>query len=217
MPDQPEDRWSDGNTPPSGEVQKTDQPRPRRRALRLAAAIGIIVGGLCIVLGTLALVVELGPHNSGKHQPTARLTATFKGHGNKHPRRILIPGPGQYEVAWSFSCPPGRTGGFKMAESRAAVAGNAEVKYPGRRGSGTWLDPRTARKRTLFIVTDCNWHVNAVPASSATPSPGRGDQHKTLVSHAHKKHHGRKAHPHKKQHRHVPEHPRSPGATRRPT
>ena len=207
--DHPEDRWSNGNAPSGGDVSKADLPRPRPRALRLAGAIGIIVGGLCVVLGTLALVVELGPRHPGKARPTPRATVLiYKGHHTERPRRIKIPGPGSYEVAWSFTCPPGRTGTFKMADSRAALADGADASLTrAPSGNGHLLDSRTGSRRSLFIVSDCNWEVKvfrSASTASATPQPGPGDnrklkhQHRTVVANAHNKHHGHKRYPHKK-------------------
>jgi len=205
--DHPEDRWSNGSAPSGGDVSKADLPKPRRRALRLAGAIGIIVGGLCVVLGTLALVVELGPRHPGKARPTPRATLLTKGHRTERPRRIKIPGPGSYEVAWSFTCSPGRTGTFKIAFSPAALAEGAGVTDSGPSGNGHLLDSRTGSRRSLFIVSDCSWKVKVFrPAStaSAAPHPGRGDnlklkhQHRPVVRNAHNKHHGHQRYPHKK-------------------
>jgi hypothetical protein len=197
--DHPEDRWSDASTPSGGEFPRADLPRPRRRALRLAGAIGIIVGGLCVVLGTLALVVEVGPRRA--------TVLTYQGHHTERPKQIKITWPGSHEVAWSFTCPPGRTGTFKMAGSRAAVTGNAPVAASGPNGNGHWLDRRTQRRRSLFILADCSWEFKVFrPAStaSAAPQPGPGDnhnpgnQHRPGPANAHKKYHGHKKHPHTK-------------------
>lgn len=206
--DHPEDRWPDGRTPSSGEVPQADLPRPRRRALRLAGAIGIIAGGLCVVLGTLALVVELGPRHPGKARPTSQATILIKtGHDTESPERIKITWLGRYEVAWSFTCRPGRTGTFKMADSRADLADGADVTATGSSRSGVWPDRSTPRRGSLFILADCSWELKVLrPAStaSAAPQPGSRDnrkpkhQHRTVVANANNKDHGHKKHPHKK-------------------
>jgi len=205
--DHPEDRWSNGSAPSGGDASRADLPRQRPRALRLAGAIGIIVGGLCVVLGTLALVVELGPRHPGKARPTPRATFLTKGPHTERPWPIKITWLGNYEVAWSFTCPPGRTGTFKMADSRAALADGRGVAASGSSRSGVWPGRSTPGRRSLFIVADCSWKVKVSrPAStaSATPQPGTGDnrkpkhQHRTVVANAHNKHHGHKRYPHKK-------------------
>jgi hypothetical protein len=204
--DHPEDRWSNGSAPSGGDIPRAGQPRQRPRALRLAAAIGIIVGGLCVVLLTLALVVELGPRHPSKARPTPRASVLlYNGPHTAHPKPINITWLGNYEVAWSFTCRPGRTGTFKMALGRAALADGADVVASGSSRSGVWVGRSTPGRRSLFLVSDCSWKVKVFkPAStaSAAPQPGPGDNrklkhhHRTMVAIAHNRHHGHKKHPH---------------------
>jgi hypothetical protein len=57
-----------------------DRPR-ERRALRLLAAIGAVVGGLCLVVATMELVVELGPR---QHRVAGPIVLAV--HGSRHDR-----------------------------------------------------------------------------------------------------------------------------------
>ena len=185
-----EGQWPDGGTPPGGRSSRIGWLHPRRRAVRLAGAIGVMVGVLGIVLGTLALVVEMGPRSPGKARPTAQ-TTSYQRHGNGKLQSVPLPGSGPFQVDWSFSCRDGRTGTFKIAGSRAAVtAANATS---GHSLHGTFRDRRT-RTRRIFVVSTCDWRVhvsNATP--SASPSPDPASQH-TPPGHKHKKHHRHKKH-----------------------
>jgi hypothetical protein len=182
---------------PGSRVFRKGRHCPRGRALRLAAAIGTIVGGLSIVLGTLALVVELGPRQPGKPRPAAGAVLTYSWHRTQRPRKIEIPGPGLYSVAWSFRCRPGRTGGFKMADTQAAATANAEVTDSGPRGQGNWLDDRTGR-RSLYVAADCNWQaiVRPVTRAPAAPQQGNGGHHGAPVPYPHHEHQGYDKHLH---------------------
>jgi YD repeat-containing protein len=180
----------DGSTPPGGRSSRIGWLHPRRRAVRLAGAIGVMVGVLCIVLGTLALVVEMGPRSPGKAQPTAQ-TTSYQRHGNGKLQSVTIPGRGPFKVDWSFSCPHGRTGTFKIAGSRAAVA--AANATSGHSRKGTFQDLR-AGTRHLFIVSTCAWAVH-FPHASPSPSPTPDDaQHHTPPGHKPKNHHRHKEH-----------------------
>jgi hypothetical protein len=175
--------------PPDGGSPRIGWLHPRRRAVRLAGAIGVMVGVLTIVLGTLALVVEMGPRHPGKAQPTAQ--TAYTGHGNGQPQSFTLTGRGPSQIDWSFSCSDGRTGTFKIADSRAAVtAANATS---GHSRNGTFRDRRTGTRR-LFVVSTCDWRVHVSNASpSASPSPDAAPPH-TPPGHKHKKHHRHKKH-----------------------
>jgi len=187
-----EGQWPDGSTPPGGRSSRIGWLHPRRRAVRLAGAIGVMVGVLGIVLGTLALVVEMGPRSPGKARPTAQ-TTSYQRHGNGKLQSVPLQGSGPFQVDWSFSCPHGRTGTFKIAGSRAAVA--AANAISGHSKKGTFRDHRTGT-RHLFVVSTCTWVVHVARASSnASPTPHAAPQrtppgHKHKNHHRHKKHHG---------------------------
>src|SRR5690348_6910493 len=96
---------SESQMPGSGQ-HRQPQRRTLRRPLRLLAAIGIILGGLCLVLAMMGVMIELGPH-----QPqlvAGRTLGTYQGLRTKHPMKILVPHAGLFGVAWKFRCPPGR-------------------------------------------------------------------------------------------------------------
>jgi len=184
-----EGQWPAGSMLPGGGSPRIGWLHPRRRAVRLAGAIGVMVGVLCIVLGTLALVVELGPRHPGKPQPTAH--TAYTGHGNGQPQSIQIPGPGPYEVDWSFNCPSGHTGAIKLGGSRDAATANADLAK-GHHGHGSLLDRRTGTDRALYVVSTCHWTVNVHrPSPTASPTPPQS-WHKHKHHHWHKKHHRHK-------------------------
>jgi hypothetical protein len=199
--DEPEDRWSDSSASPGDNVSRITWLHPRRRAARLAAAIGVVLGVLCIVLGTLALVVELGPRSPAKPRLTAHGPGEHSGSGNGQPQSFQVRGPGPHDIAWSFSCPRGQTG-FKMADSRSAISSNPGVNWPGAHGSGLWLDLRDGGHRVV-IITMCSWHARVFGPTS-TPGPSRSDQPQqaTPAAHTQAKQHGNDKHRHKKKAHH---------------
>jgi hypothetical protein len=208
--DKPEDRWSDGGASPGGNVPRIAWLHPRRRAARLAVAIGVVLGVLCIVLGTLALVVELGPRGPGKPPVTARGPVEHSGSGNGQPESFRVRGPGPHDIAWSFNCPRGQTG-FKMADSRPATSSKPGVNSRGSQGSGLWIDVRDGGHRVV-IITMCRWHASVFGPGS-TPEPSRSDQPQraTPAAHRQSKQHGYDKHRHKKKaHHHRQRHSPAP-------
>ena len=207
---EPEDRWSDGSTSPGGNISRIGWLHPRRRAMRLAAAIGVVLGVLCIVLGTLALVVELGPRSPAKPGLTARILHSYKGSGGRKPKEIQVPATGHFEVDWSFSCPLGQSGTFKIADNPAAAAGNPDFSRSGASESGKWLDVGDGRP-SLVVISDCRWHAKVLrPKGTPEPSHGSQHQHGTLAAHRRHKGHGYDKPGHKKAHHHRQKHSPAP-------
>ena len=203
---EPGDRWSDGSRSPGGDVSRIGWLHPRRRAVRLAAAIGVVLGVLCIVLGTLALVVELGPRHPAKQRLMARI---YGGPGNEGPKRIRVPPTGHFEVDWRFSCPPGQTGTFKLADNRRAAAAHPDVNKSGASKSGHWRDVGDGR-RTLVVISSCSWHARVVPKATSGPSQGGNHRHGMLAAHRRHKGHGYDKPGHKKAHHHRQKHSPAP-------
>lgn len=181
-------RQPDGQQPPERTQPDSDlawegwqQPRGRR-PLRLIAAIGAITGGLCVVLAMIGLVVEFGSGRPDAGKPAVGKTVhTYTGSGTRRPRPIQVPRAGLYGVAWSFSCPPGRSGAFTMKDGGGRAASKAEVAASGPHGKGTWWERRDRPVRSLYVVADCSWKALVVrPATGGTPAPhsGRGAAHK---------------------------------------
>jgi hypothetical protein len=206
---EPADGWSDGGTPPGGRVSKIGWLHPRRRAVRLAAAIGVVLGVLCIVLGTLALVVELGPAHPAKPHLTAFGHGRYEGSGNGQAESIPVGGRGPHVVAWSFRCPRGKSG-FKMAIGRPTNPSSPGVNSPDVHGSGHWLDPRNGR-HSVVIITKCNWRARVFkPNPTPKPSNSSGHQHGALTTNPHNKQHGYDKPGHKRK-AHYPRQNHSPG------
>jgi hypothetical protein len=206
---EPADRWSDDSTMPGGHVSKIGWLHPRRRAVRLAAAIGVVLGVLCIVLGTLALVVELGPGRPAKPYLTALGHGKYTGSGVGRPQSIRVRGPGPHDVEWNFTCPRGQTG-FKMADSGAGLASNPDVNSHDARGSGLWQDLRSGG-HGVVIITKCTWHAR-VFRPSPTPEASSGKhRHAAVGKNPHNKRHGYDKPGHKRNaHHHKHKHSRSP-------
>jgi hypothetical protein len=205
--------------PRSGQHRHPYHPRGRR-PLRLLAAIGAAVGGLCLVLATLELVVQLGPRHPGTATPVA---SAIRGSGSDRPAKIHL--PRRYMITWSFRCPPGKRGTFWLDSASASGPGRTEQRASGPRRSGTWRPRSDESARDLYVVSDCAWSARLIPPDeTASPAPratgrhGRrhrrhGDQHAQKKHRGHSKHkkqrhkrpkntkHKHKKHKHKK-HKH---------------
>jgi hypothetical protein len=202
---QPDNRRPDERTATGREVAWNGWQQPHgRRALRLIAAIGTIVGGLCVVLATMALVVEFGSRSPGPPKPTiGRTLATYSGPGAQPPRPIPIPRAGTYGIAWSFSCRPGQSGAFTVEDRSDPATSKADIAASGTSGKGTWWDRRTRTVRTLYVIADCSWKARVVrPATAGAPTTQAGNDaaHKPKHQHKNRGHvqHGQKMHKQKK-------------------
>jgi hypothetical protein len=211
---QPEGRSPRERTPSNGDVSWEGWPPQRGcRALRLLATIGAAVGGVCLVLALLELVVQLGP----RHHPTARPATgakvlTFHGHPTEHPKKIRL--PARYAIRWSFSCPRGNTGTFSLDVASPANPGKPEVTESGHQRTGTWRGHRGPGARSVYIVSSCDWRARLIPpadVSSPEPQPGRTHRGKAPHHGGHKKHHGH-AKGHKK---HAKKKPKKPKKAKR--
>ena len=202
---QPDGRRPDERTAPGREVAWNGwQPAHGRRALRLIAAIGTIVGGLCVVLATMALVVEFGSRPPGPPKLTiGRTLGTYSGPGAQPPRPIRIPRSGLYGIAWSFSCRPGQSGAFAVEDHSDPAVSKADITATGTSSKATWWDRRARTVRTLYVIADCSWKARVVrPATTVAPTTqaGSGAAHKPKHQHNNRGHgqHRQKKHKHKK-------------------
>lgn len=192
-----------------------------RRALRLLAAIGAVLGALCLVLAAMGLVVELGPHHR-------RAVTAFRGYSTDPPKKIRL--PRRYGIAWSFSCPAGRVGTFSVDAASDGGPGTPKSTMSGQRGQGTWRARRGRPARSLYIVSDCDWRARLIPppgTSSPEPQPGGNGQkkhhghgkghqkHKKLKKKAKKQKHAMKKHA-KNMHRKKPHHKKKHSKKPRP-
>ncbi len=201
---QPQGRRPDDRAHPDGDQAWTGWQQPHgRRALRLFAAIATIVGGLCLVLAMMELMVKLGPRQAdAPRQVVGRTLHVYSGGPTDHPKRLPLPHARLYGIAWKFRCPPGQSGAFKVEDPARGGLNKPDVSFSGSHHHKVWWDKYARPPRSLYVVAACDWSVRIVlPPKTQTiaPHPGHGASHKPKHEHkAHKKHpHKPKKHPHK--------------------
>jgi hypothetical protein len=159
------------------------------RALRLLAAAGAGVMGLCVVVGAVALVAAAtGPprathlaseaqrsasqraRNSGAAQRAgprpagaSRSQAVFAGPGSGRTRPFSIGGNGIWTLEWSYSCQPlGYPGSFVVSEDDAHTSG-VSVHETGTAGHGATWAYQDAGTHTLAVRSRfCTWTLRVL-------------------------------------------------------
>lgn len=158
------------------------------QALRLVVTAGMWAAGLCLVIGSIALVVAAaGPNQSGSRlaaqsgpasqagtapeprpglAPGSQTLAAFAGRGNATTRQFSVAARSQWLLRWRYSCPAGlRTGQFIVAGTAAneQVLG-ASVTENGSSGHGTSGLSLAAGRHSLVVISTCSWTMTVVRA-----------------------------------------------------
>lgn len=164
--------------------------RPRlHRSLRLIIATGTATAGLCLVIAMVAMVAAAGgtsaasTASSGKEprpgmtaggqpgtgthsggQPSYRAGRTleeFQGTGSGERGKFNIPAPGQWGIAWSYSCARNTPGTFVLGQTNVGLAYAIDVNVHGLGGHGlTWVTG--AGQHSLVIISGCTWQLRVV-------------------------------------------------------
>jgi hypothetical protein len=161
------------------------QPTPMRlhtrRALRLVATAGTWAAGLCLVIGSVALVAEAagptsatrgtaaagvaGVHRAGTQATAghgaaaAPVTRTFTGTGNRTTGQFIVAPGSRWELRWSYSCPARAPGGHLIIREGGAGNTGVSVLAAGAAGAGrSWTySPGTAHY--LVVLASCTWTI----------------------------------------------------------
>jgi hypothetical protein len=103
---------------------------------------------------------------SGTASPPAAggpvVLARFSGSGAKTTRRFTVPGSGNWELKWSYSCASlGSKGNFAVTEDQAGPTG-VTVSELGLHGRGVTHAYGDAGRHYLVVNSECAWRLTAV-------------------------------------------------------
>lgn len=160
------------------------------RALRLCATAGTAVAGLCLVVGSVALVAAAtGPapathpgaaaRAGSRQQRTAStggaktagpgpagsrgVLAVISGHGSETTRPFAVGGNGTWTLRWSYSCQAsGRRGSFMVDVGGPGSISGAFVNVIGTAGHGASRAYRDDGTHYLAISSDCAWRIRVL-------------------------------------------------------
>jgi hypothetical protein len=148
------------------------------RALRLAGVAGAWAAGLCLVIGSVALVAETAQPTSATHVSTAAgvrhlgngklaghaartgpLTRTFRGTGSQTTGQFTEAARRRWNLRWSYACPAGPAGGRLLIREGGAGSTGVSASASGPAGGGsTWIYSRAAA-HYLVVITNCAWTI----------------------------------------------------------
>jgi hypothetical protein len=216
-----------------------DQPPPHR-LVRLLLTAGGAAAGMCLVVGLVTLMVALGaPHHQapraagqfgghsgesranggGAGRKVGRTVAAVSGHGGRLGREIPVHEQTVWGLAWSFHCPPGRSGEFTVRDSDHAAGNRVDFTASGAHRAGLWW-VRARTFRVLHIVSGCPWHARVVlPAEAPHPSASPRPEHSRGWAQNRGRGHGRKqgnANGHGQKRGHTPKRKHSPNRKHSP-
>ncbi|HEX5290743.1 MAG TPA: hypothetical protein VFX25_17920 [Streptosporangiaceae bacterium] len=179
------DGWQFPQFPAHGSHHAAPSARPApmrlhaHRALRLAGVAGAWAAGLCLVIGSVALVAETTQPTSTTHVSTAAgvrrlgngkpaghaarsgpLTRTFRGTGNRTTGQFTEAARHRWNLRWSYACPAGRPSGGRLLIREGGAGGTGvSVSAFGPAGAGsTWIYSRAAA-HYLVVITNCAWTI----------------------------------------------------------
>ncbi len=96
---------------------------------------------------------------SGGPLVAGRTVASYDGSTTGQRGVFTIPRPGNWALAWSYTCPDGQPGTFAVSEVHTSVPNTVDVAQAGLGGRGvTWIaaDPG---HHSLLVITNCDWSV----------------------------------------------------------
>ena len=161
---------------PSGHA--TSRRFQAHRALRLLGVAGGWAAGLCLVIGSVALVAETAQPTSATHVSTAAgvnhlenrrlaghavrsgpLTRTFRGTGDQTTRQFTFAPRHPWNLRWSYAC-PGRPAAGRLLV-REGDAGNVgvSVSASGTAGTGSTWTYSQAAIHYLVVSSNCAWTI----------------------------------------------------------
>jgi hypothetical protein len=150
------------------------------RALRLFVTAGAWAAGLCLIIGSVALVAgSAGPADathvraaaarSGQlpgrgHQPRRRppgsaghLLGTFTGTGNRTTSQFSVAAHSRWELQWFYQCPARTPGGHLIIREGNAAGNGVSVAAAGSSGHGSTWTYSSASSHFFVVTTNCAW------------------------------------------------------------
>ena len=158
------------------------------RALRLFITAGAWAAGLCLIIGSVALVAEAaGPAPStpvtaaaaGDHLRTGQLPGhaakahrdpapggthdvlrAFVGTGNRTTSQFTVAPHSQWELRWSYKCAARSPRGRLVIRAGNAAGSGVSVDAAGAAGQGSAWTYSGAGSHYLVVLTNCAWTID---------------------------------------------------------
>ena len=152
-----------------------------RRALRLMVTAGTWAAGLCLVIGSIALVAETAGPTSMTHVTTTAgvaranrtapqapagngaapvpVTRTFTGTGNQTTSQFTTAPHSRWELRWSYSCPGRAPAGHLIIREGDAGNDGVSVFADGPAGAGGSWTYSAAAAHYLVVLASCTWRI----------------------------------------------------------
>jgi hypothetical protein len=148
-----------------------------RRALRLMAAAGAWAAGLCLVIGSVALVAETAGTGAthvtaaagvaGVHRPVppapaghdVPVTRIFAGTGNQTTGAFTVAPDRRWDLHWSYACPRRTPGGHLIIREGGAGNAGVTVSADGAAGAGSTWTYATTAAHYLVVLANCTWTI----------------------------------------------------------
>jgi hypothetical protein len=144
------------------------------RALRLFVTAGTWAAGLCLVIGSIVLVVSAASSNrddplaatsaagltAGRAGPAAahdRVVAAFAGYGDRSSRSFRVGKNAAWQLQWSYTCPVRLRAGLLVVEVAGARAVGATISQSGAGGHGAQSISPDGQTHRLVVISSCSW------------------------------------------------------------
>jgi len=157
------------------------------RALRLFVTAGAWGAGLCLIIGSVALVAEAaGPAPATHvtqaaghyHLPAGQLDShsakarrhpapggthdvlrAFIGTGNQTTSQFTVAAHSRWELQWSYACAPHAGRGALVIREGNAGGGGVSVAEMGAAGHGSTWTYSSVGTHYLVVLTNCAWAI----------------------------------------------------------
>jgi hypothetical protein len=165
--------------------------RHARRALRLFVAAGAWLSGLCLIIGSVALVAEAAAPASAQHvraeagnyrvpaSPAGRpagnpgraappgggartVLRSFTGTGNLTTAQFRVAPHSRWELQWSYTCATRVPRGHLIIREDSTANGGLSVDAAGAAGAGTTWTYSDASAHYLVVITNCRWTARVI-------------------------------------------------------
>jgi hypothetical protein len=151
------------------------------RALRLFVTAGAWAAGLCLIIGSVALVAgAAGPAAATHVRAAAARSAKLSGHPRKTGHRSAAGGAGhllrtftgtgdlttsqfavaahsRWELQWIYHCTPHTPGGHLIIKEGNAAGNGLSVDAAGPAGQGRTWTYSSASTHYFVVITNCDW------------------------------------------------------------
>jgi hypothetical protein len=156
-------------------------PLHAHRALRLLVTAGAWAAGLCLIIGSVALVAGTagpagathvraaaartgqlpGHHHHARRPPGAgragHLLRTFSGTGNRTTSQFSVAAHSRWELQWLYHCPSRRPDGHLLIWEGNAAGNGVSVDETGASGRGSTWTYSSASAHFFVVTTNCAW------------------------------------------------------------